>query len=138
MIRTVLNILLIGAIVTCPLRCLAGLCPPSDACCGAVKNCCSHCTSPPQDADKDADPHSNAPFEPSRSGCCQCICSGALVGLSGILLAEHVQHSWPVLLVQDDLAAPLGVAAKLSTHPPDWARVASGPNLCILHRALLL
>ena len=55
-----------------------------------------------------------------------------------LVLAEHVQHSWPGRLVPDDLAAPLGVAAKLSTHPPDWARVASGPNLCILHRALLL
>jgi hypothetical protein len=78
------------------------------------------------------------PFEPTRSGGCQCICSGALVGLSGILLAEHVQHSWPGLLVPDDLAAPLGVAAKSSTHPPDWARVASGQSLCILHRVLLL
>ena len=138
MIHTILNILLIGVIVTCPIRCLAGLCPSSDACCGAVKSCCSHCILTLKNADKDADPHSNAPLEPSRSGGCQCICSGALVGSSDILLVEQVQHTWLGLLVPDDLATPLAAAAELSDHPPDWAVVASGQSLCILHRALLL
>jgi hypothetical protein len=150
MIRTILNILLIGAIVTCPLRCLAGLCNSGDGCCSAAERCCQRCdaqehcaaknhgASQQSRADGNLGHPSSMPFEPTRSGGCQCICSGALVGLSGILLAEHVQHSWPGLLVPDDLAAPLGVAAKSSTHPPDWARVASGQSLCILHRVLLL
>jgi len=138
MIHTILNVLLIGVIVTCPIRCLAGLCPSSDACCGAVKNCCSHCILTPQNADKDADPHSNAPLEPSRARGCQCICSGALVESSGILLTEQDQHTWLGLLVLDDLATPPAAATAFSDHPPDRAAAASGQSLCILHRALLL
>ena len=138
MLRAILNLLLIAAIVSCPLRCLAGLCPSSDACCSAVKNCCAHCTSPPQDADNDSDHPSHAPLEPSRSGGCQCICSGALVGASGILLIEPVQQAWLGLLVPDALTAPLGAAAEMANHPPDLVLAETGQSRCILYRALLL
>lgn len=138
MLRAILNLLLIAAIVSCPLRCLAGLCPSSDACCSAVKNCCAHCTSPPQDADNDADHPSRAPLEPSRSGGCSCICSGALVGASGSLPIEPVQQAWLGLLVSDALAAPLGAAAEMANHPPDLAAAETGQSRCILYRALLL
>ena len=131
MLQTILNLLLIGVIVSCPLRCLASLCPSGDG-------CCSCCRSQPQDANKDSDQHSTSPLEPSPCGGCQCICSGALVGASGILLIEPVQQAWLGLLAANDLAAPLVAAAETAAHPPDLASAVSGQSRCILQQTLLL
>ena len=138
MIRTLLNLFLIAAIVTCPLRCLAGLCTSSDSCC-TLPQACSLCSaSQERSAEDSSGPHSTAPLAPGDSGDCQCICSGALVGSSDSLLTEQLQSTGIWQLVADELATLPGASSELSAHPPDVGVADSGQSRCILYRALLL
>ena len=150
MIRIILNILLIGAIVTCPLRCLTGLCNSGDGCCSTAKSCCQHCrsqehcavekhgASQENRADGNLGHPSSMPFEPIRSGGCPCICNGALSGAMGSLLAAQIENVRLRHLGPLGPAAALTVAAEMAAHPPDLLAREAGHSRCILHRVLLL
>jgi len=138
MIRVLLNLFLIAAIVTCPLRCLAGICTSSDSCCTQPQACSLCIGSQGRNAEDGSDSHSTVPLESNDSSGCQCICGGALVGSSDSLLTEQLQSTGIWQLVADALATLPGDSCELSAYPPDVAVADSGQSRCILYRALLL
>ena len=143
MMRVLLNLFLIAAIVTCPLRCLAGICTSSDSCC-TQPQACSLCDLTQKDATQEcraedgSDSHSTLPLKSGDSGGCQCICGGALVGSSDSLLTEQLQSTGIWKLVADALATLPSDSCELSAYPPDCPQADSGQSRCILYRALLL
>ena len=143
MSRFILTILLIWAILACPLRCLAGSCRSSDACGDTIKSCCVHCDARlPQQRDHDDDGSgkpANTPLEPIHSGGCPCICDGALIEAMGCPLSEQSGNMrLRYFAIPDTVAAP-GISLEQPIGTTDlFVGIKTGPSLCILHRVLLL
>lgn len=143
MSRFIFTILLIWAILTCPLRCLVGICPSSDACGDTVKSCCTHCaTRLPQQRDQGDDDSSapaNTPLEPIHSGGCLCICHGALIEAMGSSLSEQSENMRLQYFPVPDPVVALGSSLEYPVGSIDlFVGIKTGQSLCILHRVLLL
>ena len=143
MARIVINVLLIWAILVCPLHCLAGVCLTADASCGAVKSCCAHCAGLlPKQSDKDGESSglpTNLPLLPGPSDGSPCICQGALTEATESLLPGQNEniHERNLSVIESFifLSAATEQRENLRT---DLHSQQNRHRLCILHRVLLL
>ncbi len=143
MARIAINVLLIGAVLVCPLHCLASVCLTADASRGAVKSCCAHCASLlPQQSDKDGGSSglpTNQPLLPVPSGGSSCICQGALAEATESLLSEQNEniHERNLSVIESFvfLSAATERRENLRT---DLHSQQNRHRLCILHQVLLL
>ena len=109
MFKTLLSIALATTIFACPLLCRTSASVRVTA--ASPGGCCSCCHSHQEQSPADNAPPSNQ--DKGSSGCCQCICGGALLDVDGSHVAGVDVTFWAPVAIVEPLAAQ-AIAARLN------------------------